>query len=411
MSPAVAQASKSPKVRVTPQSGPPGTTFVISYSRGTTQGCKVTVRQGWAGGKRVFNKSIKRQGLSFVVKPSARLGSRQVTVRCGAKRGETFFDVVAASPKDQQAPSSPEADDLDPFGDEVVDQSEIDKLPALDAVGGEGASTRMPFARGAAYKVTQSRNGGTSHGSRTTRNAVDLAVPQGTPLLSGVSGTIVKVSGGCPLTRSDKCGSGFGNYVQIRAGDGTCYIYAHLSGIDVAQGTVVDRYRQVGRTGTSGYSTGPHLHIDRRDCLSGTSLEWSFDEVGSGPPRVGAVITSQNEPPASEPAPPVTPAPAPAPTPKPTWREQQGSRGANSFSNPFNASGQGPRLEPMTWVDVSCKVYAPQIASVNPDGYWYRIASAPWNNAYYIAANTFWNGDVPGQTPYTHNTDWSVPTC
>jgi hypothetical protein len=62
------------------------------------------------------------------------------------------------------------------------------------------------------------------------------------------------------------------------------------------------------------------------------------------------------------------------------------------------------------WVQVSCKVYDPTIASVNPDGYWYRIASAPWNNACYSPANTFMNGDPYGG-PYTHNTDFSVANC
>lgn len=38
-------------------------------------------------------------------------------------------------------------------------------------------------------------------------------------------------------------------------------------------------------------------------------------------------------------------------------------------------------------------VCKPTIASVNPDGYWYRIASSPWNNACYSPANTFMSGD------------------
>lgn len=70
----------------------------------------------------------------------------------------------------------------------------------------------------------------------------------------------------------------------------------------------------------------------------------------------------------------------------------------------------GPRIEAGTWVDVSCKVHDPTIPSVNPDGYWYRIASSPWNNQYYAPANTFMNGD-PWGGPYTHNTDFSVPDC
>jgi hypothetical protein len=105
---------------------------------------------------------------------------------------------------------------------------------------------------------------------------------------------------------------------------------------------------------------------------------------------------------------PAPPPPAPAPS---TWAEQQGSLGANTFTNPYNASGMGVKIQPYQWVDVSCKVYAPQIASANPDGYWYRIRSSPWNDAYYAVANTFWNGDVPGVKPYTHNTDFAVANC
>lgn len=101
----------------------------------------------------------------------------------------------------------------------------------------------------------------------------------------------------------------------------------------------------------------------------------------------------------------------PIPVPPQTWAEQQGSLGANTFTNPYNASGMGVKIQPYQWVAVSCKVYAPQIASANPDGYWYRIASPPWSNAYYAVANTFWNGDIPGQKPYVHNTDFAVPNC
>ncbi len=71
----------------------------------------------------------------------------------------------------------------------------------------------------------------------------------------------------------------------------------------------------------------------------------------------------------------------------------------------------GVKIQPYQWVAVSCKVYAPQIVSANPDGYWYRIASPPWSNVFYAVANTFWNGDIPGQKPYVHNTDFAVPEC
>lgn len=108
---------------------------------------------------------------------------------------------------------------------------------------------------------------------------------------------------------------------------------------------------------------------------------------------------------------PPTPVPAP-PAASNTYRVQQGTHGANTFRNPQNASGQGPRVGAMQWIDVYCKAKPPStIASASPDGYWYKIASPPWNGAYYAVANTFWNGDIPGQMPYTHNTDFSIPDC
>jgi hypothetical protein len=93
------------------------------------------------------------------------------------------------------------------------------------------------------------------------------------------------------------------------------------------------------------------------------------------------------------------------------WVETEGSHGAPTFVDFHAAAGPGPRLEPNQAVVVTCKVHDPNIASVNPDGYWYRLASPPWNGGYYAPANTFWNGDVPGQTPYVHNTDWAVRDC
>lgn len=100
----------------------------------------------------------------------------------------------------------------------------------------------------------------------------------------------------------------------------------------------------------------------------------------------------------------------PSPTPAATRSEQEGHHGANTFTDYHNASGMGPRIGVGQWVQVSCKVYDPTIQSASPDGYWYRIQSSPWNNAYYAVANTFMNGD-PWDGPYTHNTDFSVPNC
>jgi hypothetical protein len=107
---------------------------------------------------------------------------------------------------------------------------------------------------------------------------------------------------------------------------------------------------------------------------------------------------------------PGAPQPAPGQPPANHAEQETPNHPVNTFTNYHNASGMGPAIASGQWVEISCRVYDPTIASVNPDGYWYRIASPPWNNAYYSPANTFMNGDPYGG-PYTHNTDFSVPVC
>jgi hypothetical protein len=115
-------------------------------------------------------------------------------------------------------------------------------------------------------------------------------------------------------------------------------------------------------------------------------------------------------PPTPTPTPTPTPPPPPSPTPPQTVTEQSGSNGSPTLADPFHASGLGPKIEPMATVEVICRVYAPSIKSAKPDGWWYKIGGT-WKGQYYAVANTFWNGDTPGQKPYTHNTDWNVPEC
>jgi hypothetical protein len=128
---------------------------------------------------------------------------------------------------------------------------------------------------------------------------------------------------------------------------------------------------------------------------------------------------AQGPPATPAPPSPAPPAPAPpgsggeggAPAPPANHTEEESPHHpVNTFANYHNASGVGPAIAAGQTVEVSCRVYDPTIGTANPDGYWYRIASSPWNNAYYATANTFLNGDPPNG-PYSHNTDLSVPVC
>lgn len=167
---------------------------------------------------------------------------------------------------------------------------------------------------------------------------------------------------------------------------------------------------------SGGNETTPVTFPDEESpVVSTTPTTRGADDQGEPPPTTTTTLrtprtTTLSPPTTTTPPLPQTTAPRPSPPPA-SVQEQQGSLGADTFLNPHNASGKGARVEPYEWVAVSCRVYAPEIPSANPDGWWYRLAGPPWANNYYVVANTFWNGDVPGQPPYTHHTDFDVPVC
>ncbi len=81
---------------------------------------------------------------------------------------------------------------------------------------------------------------------------IDLAARTGTPLRAMSSGRVV-VAG--PR-------GGYGTKVEIRYWDGTVSDYGHLSRVDVAAGDLVTPGQRVGAVGSTGFSTGPHLHLE-----------------------------------------------------------------------------------------------------------------------------------------------------
>jgi hypothetical protein len=93
----------------------------------------------------------------------------------------------------------------------------------------------------------------------------------------------------------------------------------------------------------------------------------------------------------------------------PSIPETTGRLGANTFANPVLLQDNAMPIPPHTTVQVRCRYYAPSIPSVTPDGFWYLIDSGKWAGRW-TPANSFMNGDVPGQ-PTLHNTDFAVPVC
>ena len=91
-------------------------------------------------------------------------------------------------------------------------------------------------------------------GTEVNHPGFDLAATTGTKVTAAAGGTVV---------HAGPAGT-YGNLVTVRHENGFETRYAHLSAIDVSVGDRVEAGQDVGKVGTTGYSTGPHLHFEVR---------------------------------------------------------------------------------------------------------------------------------------------------
>lgn len=105
---------------------------------------------------------------------------------------------------------------------------------------------------------------GYSHGG------IDIAGPgiMGATIVAATNGTVIDVCNECSHNwgkyGSCGCGGGYGNYVWIDHGDGKATIYAHMTEAVAYVGQSVSAGETIGYVGSTGYSTGPHLHFEAR---------------------------------------------------------------------------------------------------------------------------------------------------
>lgn len=93
-------------------------------------------------------------------------------------------------------------------------------------------------------------------GEGGSHQGIDIAAPLGTPVRAAAPGTIVELG----------WHGGYGRFVRIRHADHLETAYAHLArfGKDLKLGSRVNQDEVIGYVGTSGHSTGPHLHYEIR---------------------------------------------------------------------------------------------------------------------------------------------------
>ena len=134
---------------------------------------------------------------------------------------------------------------------------------------------RLPFENGRQFQITQ---GPAQHAAGAypdyNRHAIDFATPVGTPVLASAGGTI-------NFEGYDSTGA-----IQIRIDHGAdrCTQYVHLSRSIVNTGQSVARGALIGYSGSTGLSSGPHLHFNMVYC--------STQRSRAARARAGALLTS-----------------------------------------------------------------------------------------------------------------------
>ena len=92
-------------------------------------------------------------------------------------------------------------------------------------------------------------------GDRRFHAGEDIGAPSGTSILAADSGIATVIPDN---------GNGYGNYIIINHGGGRTTLYAHMSGFAVSNGATVTQGQVIGYVGSTGNSTGPHLHFEVR---------------------------------------------------------------------------------------------------------------------------------------------------
>lgn len=162
---------------------------------------------------------------------------------------------------------------------------------------GVQVETTMPIAGGALPTSGQKDYGPrtafrTSNGRMSSSNhdGVDFSAPAGTPVRAVAGGRVVRAG----------VNGGYGNFVEIEHADGSRTGYAHLQGFNVSVGDQLAPGQTLGAVGSTGNSTGPHLHLRYRDANGRSAdpaqLFQNAGATGNGPaPQTGAGGMTRSE--------------------------------------------------------------------------------------------------------------------
>ncbi len=103
---------------------------------------------------------------------------------------------------------------------------------------------------------------------------IDIGAPTGTPIYASAPGKVLIVKTGCVVGKRN-CGGGYGNMVIVQHSNGTKTLYGHMYKVGTHMGANVSRGEVIGYVGSTGHSTGPHIHFEVFNAKN-PGADWSW---------------------------------------------------------------------------------------------------------------------------------------
>jgi murein DD-endopeptidase MepM/ murein hydrolase activator NlpD len=184
------------------------------------------------------------------VRPASAPGSR-----LGAPSAYPENSAESASEGPQQGPNDPFSGANDTLSG-IEDAAQGEPTPeSSPQEPGEPPPEPEPWPYGDGHFIWPAQ-GPLSQGFSSNHKAIDIAVPYGTPVMAADNGVVIK---------SGYSTTGYGGRIVIDHNNDYLTLYGHLAQALVEEGDVVEKGQIIGLVGSTGYSSGPHLHLELRD--------------------------------------------------------------------------------------------------------------------------------------------------
>lgn len=156
--------------------------------------------------------------------------------------------------KGQPAPQPLPAVNIEPTSSAIPTTQPVKPIPAANGVNQPPVASIYPLTNPA--PIT-SRFGWRTHpltGNRRFHSGLDIAAPSGSPVVATGAGTVISAG----------WNGGYGKAIIIQHSDTQQTLYGHLSEVSVQAGQTIAQGTVIGLVGSTGNSTGPHLHFESR---------------------------------------------------------------------------------------------------------------------------------------------------